>query len=305
MSADSAYGNSLPAPSSTSARRIPDLTSLLRVVPDGEAWVSIRALRNTAGIVFGGQLMAQALAAAAQDVEPDRRLHSFQANFLRAVMVRPAQRYTVRRTQQGRTYCRRDVQLMADGELAFQLSCSFKRGEEGPLRETPAPAFPPPDDLPNLTALADRHEGELGAATLRVLRGIVDYEVRPVDGRSLLLGPSAPRQQFWVRPLGLDPGLPRGTELAIAFLSDAMFNSALLMPHLKERFSRDYTSPTLNHAQWLHGPMPVDEWLFFDSQSPGLRDGCGVVTGAIYDRGGAHIATLVQESVFRLLPGGR
>ncbi|MDB5969919.1 MAG: acyl-CoA thioesterase [Hydrocarboniphaga sp.] len=278
------------------------LPELMRVTACGDGEFSaLHSVPNIGGKVFGGQMIAQGLAAAAADVADERRLHMLQAGFLTPVDLDPPPRYQVTPTLEGRSYSRRDVVVRQQGRLAFQMSCGFKRREPGPRRAQTMPAVPPPEALPGLAELADLHRSELSDGMRRVLTGIPHYQIRPIDGRAFLFGPGEPRLRYWIRPSNGTDAAPRAQELLLGFLSDAFFNSAMLMPHIRQRLGRDFAAPTLNHSLWLHGGTAVDEWLLFDTESAVVEDGCGLVNAAIYDRGGMRIASATQESMLRLL----
>ena len=82
------------------------------------------------GRVYGGQVVAQALRAAASTVEEDRRVHSLHAYFIRGGTSDEPIRYEVDRLRNGRSFTtRRVVARQSDGAI-LNLSCSFQKDEE-------------------------------------------------------------------------------------------------------------------------------------------------------------------------------
>ena len=82
------------------------------------------------GRVYGGQVVAQALRAAATTVEENRLVHSLHAYFIRGGTSDEPIRYEVDRLRNGRSFStRRVVARQSDGAI-LNLSCSFQIDEE-------------------------------------------------------------------------------------------------------------------------------------------------------------------------------
>src|SRR5438093_1564039 len=82
--------------------------------------------------VFGGQVAAQALIAAGRTVEPDRRVHSLHAYFLRPGDPNIPIIYDVDRIRDGHSFTTRRVLAIQHGKAIFNLSASFHVTEPGP-----------------------------------------------------------------------------------------------------------------------------------------------------------------------------
>src|SRR5262245_3401947 len=98
--------------------------------------------------VFGGQVAGQALVAAGRTVDPERRVHSLHAYFLRPGDPKVPIVYEVDRIRDGQSFTTRRVVAIQRGRAIFHLSASFQVVEEGPLHQEPMPEVPPPDSLP-------------------------------------------------------------------------------------------------------------------------------------------------------------
>ena len=97
--------------------------------------------------VFGGQVLAQALASAFRTVDPEHSLHSLHSYFLRAGdWTRPIL-YEVDRIRDGRSFSTRRVAAIQNGRTIFTLACSGKKAEEGLDHSLPMPDVPPPESL--------------------------------------------------------------------------------------------------------------------------------------------------------------
>src|SRR5215813_12822863 len=102
------------------------------------------------GGLYGGQIVAQALRAAAFTVDAEFIPHSLRAYFIRRGDHEEPVRYEVDRIRNGRSFCtRRVVARQAVGAI-LNLEASYQRSEAGHDVETVVipPGIPRPDELP-------------------------------------------------------------------------------------------------------------------------------------------------------------
>jgi acyl-CoA thioesterase II len=282
-----------------------DFETLVRLSRDGDLFTSQCGEANLAGQVFGGQLMTQALVAAAHDVPSERRLCSVHATFLRSQPLEPAPCYSVRQTMEGRTFSNRDVETRLNGKIGFRADFCFQRPENGLHHSEPCPDVPQPENLAELHELAERHKERLSTGNQRLLNTRHLYELKPVDDEDFLFCTSGRRTlRYWARSSQPLPDDPRLHEAALLFISDAWINSPMLLPHIETRLGRDFFAPTLSHDMWLHRPPRADDWLLFDLHSPSLQGATGLTLANIFDRAGQLIASVAQHALFRQLNDG-
>src|SRR5512145_3299421 len=103
--------------------------------------------------VFGGQVLGQALMAACRTVDAERRVHSLHSYFLRRGDFNAPIVYEVDRSRDGGSFTNRRVVAIQHGKQIFHLSASFQVEEEGPDHQVGPPDVPPPEDLPELSAV--------------------------------------------------------------------------------------------------------------------------------------------------------
>lgn len=285
--------------------RIPrpdDFAALLCLDLHGDDFISRYGEANLTGNAFGGQLMAQAVAAAAYGLDPQRHLRSLHATFLKPLPLDPPLRYQIQTTLQGRSFSNFEVQSHKEQRVAFRASLCFQTQDEGPSHQDAVPELRGPETLLDLADLADLHQDRLSEGNQRLLKATHLYELRPIDGEAFLFcSDRQPSLRYWIRSrerLGDDPRLH---EAALVYMSDAWINSAMLLPHVATRISRDFFAPTLTHDLWFHRSFRADEWLLFDLHSPSLHGATGLVNAAIFDRNGRLIANAAQHSLFRQL----
>lgn len=289
--------------SPTKPRRPRTFAELLQISREKYGYTGHFAETNMGDKVFGGQLMAQALAScgALMD-EPEARLSCLHATFIRPIDINPAPTYHPALLSGGRSFKHAEVHIGDPATPLFKASLSFRTTTGGPQHADQIPGAPAPEQLENLRQLAERYAERLSEGNQRVLSLDHLYEIRPVEGEDFLFCTEhQPRARYWIKsrlPLADDPRLHEG---ALLFMSDAWFNSASIGPHITARLSRDFMAPSLNHSLWLHRTFRADQWLLFDIESPTLANEVGVSNARIFSVNGDLVATATQQSLLRIL----
>lgn len=285
-----------------------NLAALLTLQPAGDGvWTSPHADVNVNGAVYGGQLIGQAVSAAAAalpDAARDNSANSLQVTFLSSGLVGEPMRYEVRRLLHGRNFIIQHV-LGRQGErgerLVISANVSFHRGEPGPDHDAPMPAdMPAPESLPSLAEVAQRHAARLPERVRRRLGTSRTVELRPLDAEAFLFGRSGqPRLRYWVRvrePLGDAPWLHQA---ALGYLSDFWFPMAALATLVDVKVGTGLYLASLNHTLWFHRALRADKWLLVESGSPFAGHSRGLSQGLVWRGDGALVATIAQEALFR------
>lgn len=250
------------------------------------------------GRVFGGQVIAQALAAAIASIGADRVAHSLHAYFLRAGNNTRPIIYRVIRDFDGSTFANRRVVALQDGKPILNLAASFQRREEGLTHAARLPDVPGPEQAMPMSELL-RQKGAQVPATIASHLAAFDIRAGKPDRDGT--GPlGMPSQHSWFR---IDASL--GTELAriaLAYVSDFGLVSAAILPHGIQWFSPEIQGASLDHAIWFHEDPPLDEWLLYAMDSPWSGHARGFSRGSVYDRSGRLIASMAQEGLMRHRP---
>ena len=254
---------------------------LLTLEPHGpDTYVGVTAQYPWPGSLYGGQVIAQALAAASATVAPERAVHSLHAYFIRPGTHLEPVRFEVERLRDGQSFSTRQVVARQSSGAILNLSASFQVHEEEadvPVSGLPA-ELPAPDD----PALVDQGWGRL-----------LDRRA-PAGGQPV---------GCWIRlltQLGDDAVLQW---CALAFMSDAAPSRPARQRHPEAwgdaRDRGRFQGASLDHAIWFHRPTDATQWHWFSMRSHGLAGARGVVTGDVFDLGGRHIATLAQQVLLR------
>ena len=111
---------------------------------------------------YGGDMVAQTLAAAAATVANDRVVHSMHSYFLRPVDIAVPVRYEVELLRDGRKYSTRQVRGYQSGKAVTTALLSFHTGAESEEFQQPMPVDPPPALTGEPAILSQRPRGQRG-----------------------------------------------------------------------------------------------------------------------------------------------
>jgi acyl-CoA thioesterase II len=261
-----------------------DITDVLRLEPGGtDVWTGAGPQYDWGGL-YGGQIVAQALSAAAESVDAGFFPHSVRSYFIRPGDHTVPVRYEVDRPRDGKSFCtRRVIARQAIGAI-LNGEASFTRAEDSPSVEPFAgeDRGGPDDALP-----------EVSWTTL--------FERRFVEGTD-----ASGRARAWFRAmtdLGDDPLVHA---CALAFISDDLPTDSVVRAHPGARdlhhrddFHRAFFTASLDHTIWFHRPLRVDEWHLHDFSCHSLSNGRGLAIGHVFALDGTHAATVAQEVLLR------
>ncbi len=271
-----AFGASGPGGSGGGGPGLADVLALERI--EADLFRTCVTSDDPRGL-YGGQVAAQALRAAAETVPAGRHPHSLHGYFLSRGDPSRRVLLTVNRDRDGRSYSNRRVIAVQNGVVIFNMAASFHRAEEGPdYQARPMPDVSPPE------AAAD------------------------ISGRTRMLGieVKVPEQatpgQGWPSRVWMRSREPLGGETmhacALTYISD-MFTGLASVPG----FAGIGPVTSIDHAVWFFRRIPLDDWVLMDLVPESTAGGRGMYTGRIFSRHGTLAAGIAQESLFR--PGAR
>lgn len=278
-----------------------DVASLFALEAHGhDRFTCNRFQGNQNQVVYGGQSLALACAAAQATVDEHLQPTALQLNFLAPGTLDDPMLVRVERVQQTRRFATRLVHLEQNDRCVAVATVAFHSGEEGLEHQfTPHPA-PAPESLMNLAELRDRYFERMNPVEQQFIGRNRAVEIRPLDPEHFLFerNPEG-RFRYWMRtfqPLALDV---RQHYAALAYLSDFWFGMTALTPHREHKLNDDLYVSSLNHSMWFHGPQRVDDWMLVDAHSPWTAQGRGLTFGSVHDRQGRLVASLAQEGLYR------
>lgn len=255
------------------------------------------------GAVFGGQVLGQALSAAAQTVPADRPVHSLHAYFLRAGDLKRPILYQVDRIRDGQSFTTRRVVAVQEGAAIFSLAASFQVIEDGFDHADAMPQVPGPDGLLSERELALRLGDKLPAGLRAAATALRPIEMRPVVPRNPLRPEKAePLRHIWLKAIDDLPDDDALHRYLLAYASDFSLLGTSLDPHGVSWLSRGLHIASLDHAMWFHRPLRVDRWLLYAIDSPSASGARGLVRGRFFDQQGNLVVSVMQEGLIRMRP---
>ncbi len=252
------------------------------------------------GRVFGGQVLAQALVAAARTVDDDRVAHSLHGYFILPGDLRIPIVYFVDRLRDGGSFTTRRVTAIQHGQAIFELSASFHADQDGPTHQLPMPTVPDPEDLTPELELIRAQADRIPSAVRDVLTQDRPIDFRPVSPGDLFdPEPQPPVRYLWFRAVGPMPDALTPHQAVLAYASDYGLLGTVLQPHGLSVRSERIQVASLDHALWMHRPFRVDDWLLYAIDGPAAIGARGFARGSIFTRAGELVASVAQEGLTR------
>ena len=252
------------------------------------------------GGLYGGQIVAQALRAAAATVDDDLDVHSLRAYFIRRGDHSEPIRFEVDRIRNGRSFAtRRVVARQAIGAI-LNLEASFQRPE--PSADVQCVACPV--GLPQPDELEESSWSEAFQRRSIPMVGSGGHVAAALASSGILGGGPAGGglTAAWMRvngELGDDELVHR---CWLAFLSDDLPTDAV-----REVYGGtdpgsedgDVYGASLDHSLWFHRPFRADEWHLHIFAADGYVGGRGLAFGHVFRADGVLAASVAQEALMR------
>lgn len=250
--------------------------------------------------VFGGQVAAHALVAAARTVPEQFTVHSLHSYFLRPGDTAVPIVYDVESVRDGRSFVTRRVIARQHGRPIFALTCSFQVPEEGRVHQDVMPRVPTPEECIDLAERARQQ----GTSTEEFEREWAALSVRYVGNSrpgGELEDPDFPaRARLWIRVNGTLPDDPLSHIAAFTYASDMTLLGSTLVPHGTFIAAPDVVAASLDHSIWFHEPFRADEWWLYDQHSPAAHGGRGLAIARVFTQDGRLVASVAQEGLIRI-----
>ena len=259
--------------------------------------------------IFGGQVLAQAIMAAAHTLDEDKPCHSLHGYFLRGGDIDQPVIYQVRRLRDGRSLSARQVTAIQYKQVRgkppveqviFSMITSFSSMEEGLEYQEDMPVYPPPEDLSTEQALKEGYVDKVPEALKARFMRRRHVEIKPVKPRDPIHPePMKPKQANWLRipELGKQPIAIQ--QALLAFSSDYYLVGTGLMSHGISFMTSGLQAASIDYSMHFHRPFDLNNWLLYDMWSDTTSNAMGLNHGQFW-QGGRLVATVQQEGLMRL-----
>ncbi|MDA9481353.1 acyl-CoA thioesterase [Bradyrhizobium sp. CCBAU 11445] len=254
------------------------------------------SLKTSWRMVFGGQVIGQAMVAACRTVE-GRLPHSLHSYFILPADSETPIVYQVECLRDGKRYSTRRVTAIQDDNAIFSTMVSFHSEEEAIFdHQEKMPMVPGPKRI-TAEELSDQ---PIFPETPEFIRSHYSIDVAPVEiGRSFGQKIDDGRVHNWIKSAAKLPDDPALHVCVLAYASDMSLLGALTARHGSTLFDRRIISLSLDHAMWFHRPFRADEWLLAAQDSPSAQAGRGLTRGLIFKSDGTLVASVTQEGAVR------
>lgn len=256
---------------------------------------------------YGGDLVAQGLAAMIETIDPGKVVHSTHSYFMRPADIGELVRYDVELLRDGRGFSTRQVRGMQNDKVIFISSASFQAPvdeEHFAIQADPKLLSIDPETLPSAAdALVGRDDaaakywGSGRSFEMRHVPGpVYDGEIEERTGH----------QGVWIKafeplPVQQDPADNANLHrIGLTYACDYTILEGLLRQRGLTWSSEGIVTASLDHSMWFHRVPNVDEWILYQQDALSSQSQRGLAEGHFFDRDGKLLATVVQEGMIRI-----
>jgi acyl-CoA thioesterase II len=267
-----------------------EVVKMLSLRSVGEQQYEADNLAGPAPVVFGGQILAQAVVAACTTV-PDKELKNLHTVFARGGAPDRPLKFDVQVIQQGRSFASLTIAIRQGDRLCAQSTALLHDPEPDLIRYEAKP--------PDVTAPVDT-AGRPGSHDWWEVRVVDDVDLYDPDA----VGP--PRLDVWSRFIGA-PDLPFAGPALLAFASDGFLIATAMRPHKgigQSMSHRTISTSVVAQTLSFHGRFDADEWLLLHHVSPHAGRGRSFGRADVFAEDGRLVASYAQENMIRNIPEG-
>ena len=274
--------------------QLSDVLAVLDLEQSGDDRFVAQHLDEGHGVVFGGQLLAQTVVAAARTI-PDKEVLSVHNVFARGASIDSPLTVTVERVQAGRAFASVTVTTTQERGICTRALVLLHAPDPDLIRHAdPAPKVSDPSD-----AAPPDHAGGEGAW----------WDIRVVDGVDIsdpdAVGPAD--LQVWSRVPGAPDDLVTSQAL-LAYASDGFLIGTAMRPHAgvgQSLAHRTISTTVVTQTLTFHEPFSAGDWLLLDHHSSYAGRGRSHGAASVFTPDGTLVAAFTQDNMVRDFPEGR
>lgn len=239
------------------------------------------------GVVFGGQLIAQLIAAGAT-VDPAKMVKSASAVFARPVLVEEDVELRVDVLQAGRTFASATTSLHQDGKERARAMVLLTAEEPDLIRHG--------STMPQVPAASDLSAGAMGDN----VRVVADFDIMDADAVN------DPNLQIWARwpDAGDRQEVSQGL---LAHGTSSFLIATAMFPHAgigQSAAHAAFSTGIISHTISFQEPFDARDWLLLSQQSIYAGRGRAYGAGEVFSADGRLVAAYSQEAMIRHFPEG-
>lgn len=269
-------------------------------------YVNGESLYFPTGRVYGGQVIAQSLMAAAKTVPVNRLPHSIHGYFVAPGDIRQDLLFDVERLRDGRSFSARRVNVtQAEGSILTAIASFQVAGQDGVEFADPMPSdLPDPESLTSAKELMAPYAGKSPFANYYAEKS--PFDIRHITPTIMLAPDKASaeadsgRQMVWMRADG-EVEVPQLMHRAML----ALGCDQVMMEPVLRRAGLAISTPgisyaSIDHSMWWYRDVDINQWHLYVQDTPTAAHGRGLGVAKVYSQSGELVAAIAQEAMIRV-----
>jgi acyl-CoA thioesterase len=263
-----------------------DVVAALDLEPVGDGRYRAGNIASPGQVVFGGQILAQTIVAAARTV-PGKEVRSVHTVFAKGASLDAGLDI--------------EVDTMADGRAVASTTVTVRQGDRLCSRSLVLLSVDEPDlvrhgpEMPAVDGPTNAHPGHEPWWELAVV-GDVDFS------DPALIGPA--ELPVWTRVIGSvdDPAV---NQALLAYATDGFLIATAMRPHEgvgQALAHQSISTSVLTHTLTFHEPVDAHAWHLLAHESPYAGRGRAYGRAHVFTEDGRVVASYTQESLLRANP---
>lgn len=258
------------------------------------------------GRVYGGQVIAQSLMAAAKTVSPSRLPHSVHGYFVAPGDIRQDLLFDVEKLRDGRSFSARRVNVtQADGSILTAIASFQEEGQSGVEFADPMPQdVPDPESLRSAKQLMEPYSDKSPFAKFYAQQS--PFDIRHITPTVMLKPDKASaeadcgKQMVWMRGDG-EVDVPQAMHRALL----ALGCDQVMMEPVLRRAGLSIATPgisyaSIDHSMWWYRDVDINQWHLYVQDTPTAAHGRGLCKAKVYSQDGELVAVITQEAMLRV-----
>lgn len=258
------------------------------------------------GRVYGGQVIAQSLMAAASTVADTRLPHSIHGYFIAAGDIHQDLLFDVETLRDGRSFSARRVNVtQADGPILTAIASFQEAGQDGVDFADPMPTdLPDPDSLTSAKQLMEPLADKSPFANYYAERS--PFDIRHVTPTVMLRPDKASaqadsgRQMVWMRADGAVDAPQRLHRALLAMECDQVMMEPVLRRAGLSIATPGISYASIDHSMWWYRDVNINDWHLYVQDTPTAAHGRGLGMAKVYSSSGELVAAMSQEAMVRV-----
>lgn len=272
----------------------------------GHTYIQGEALYFPTGRVYGGQVIAQSVVAAAKTVSPTRLPHSIHGYFIKAGDIHQDLLFDVESLRDGRSFSARRINVtQADGAILTAIASYQEHGQHGVEFSDPMPQdVPDPESLTSARELMQPYADQSPFARYYAEKS--PFDIRHVTRTVMLAADKksaandSGKQMVWMRAAD-HVEAPQVMHRAMLALG---CDQIMLEPILR-RAGLSLTTPgisyaSIDHSMWWYRDIDINKWHLYVQDTPTAGHGRGLGAAKVYTQDGSLVAVMAQEAMVRV-----